>query len=232
MSPVLMVISRSLALTAVLLIAGCASDRQTFAESFFQLAQAELFGPGEQPAAPTPTRAQLDEIPYAMIALSRVNDPRRGFIVPVADTGGHLFYQDINRSGVVLRGGLITATHGFARNLSAVLHQDDDPVAVPTPVANWPVTVVRNYQLARMSTDDYEITVTCSSQPVARERIEIIERFYEVMRIQEICINPARSFTNTYWAEPETGFIWKSEQWIGPQRAPLIIEVIRPFRAA
>ena len=35
------------------------------------------------------------------------------------------------------------------------------------------------------------------------------------------------SFTNRYWAVPETGAIWRSEQWVGEER-PMVIEVLTP----
>ena len=73
------------------------------------------------------------------------------------------------------------------------------------------------------------ITTSCSYQVIARERIEIIELFFDTVRVAETCSNTARSFTNTYWADPATGFIWRSEQWVGPRQDPMNIEIIRPY---
>ena len=55
------------------------------------------------------------------------------------------------------------------------------------------------------------------------QRIEIVELFFDLVRIEEICGNGTRTFTNVYWAEANSGFIWKSSQWIGPKHDPYVI---------
>ena len=54
----------------------------------------------------------------------------------------------------------------------------------------------------------------------------IFERSYSLTRIEEHCRTPRRTFTNTYWAEPDTGFIWKSEQWVGPKVTPFTVQIV------
>lgn len=212
------------------LLAGCTSDGSSALEELGPLAEEIILGPGEPPPpAPPITRATLDAVPFATIAISAPGQPR-AFVAAVADNGGFVSYQDQLRRSIVLEGGLVVATKGLGYNLSAVKHQLDDPVAIPTPAADWPTTVVRNYQFALVGAEDYQVTVGCQIQQAARERIEIVELDFDVMRVEETCGNGLRTFTNTYWVDPETGFIWKSVQWIGPRQPdPLVIEVIRPF---
>lgn len=221
-----------LAGVCALTVAGCTSRGSSLLERLAPLAKESILGPEEVAPAEGPplTRAVLNQIPFATIAVSsEATKGGRAVIVPVANNGGYLTYQDVTGSSFVLFGGLITATHGLPKNLSAVKHAADDPVVVPTPVSQWPSTVKRNYQYARINAKDFEISVVCKVSPVAREQIEIFEIFFNVTRIEETCTNPRRTFRNTYWAEPDTGFIWKSVQWIGPQTEPLTVEVIRPF---
>ena len=45
--------------------------------------------------------------------------------------------------------------------------------------------------------------------------------------LTERCRGNGESFVNRFWADPETGGIYRSEQWIGPQ-GPLWVEVVNP----
>ena len=215
------------------LIAGCTSRGNSTLERLVPLAEEAIFGPDvpdEAVEAPKITRALLNQVPFATIAISTEDSgDAKSILVPLANNGGHLVYEDTLGGSFVIFGGLVTATHGLAKNLSAVKYGLDDPVAKPTPVSDWPDTVARNYQFARTNAKDYEISVVCVPRVAARERIEIFEILFTVVRIQETCTNPRRTFTNTYWVKEENGFIWKSEQWIGPEPGLVTVEIIRPF---
>jgi hypothetical protein len=228
----------SMALAACMaLLAACSSSSGTVYERLGPLVSQQLFGgaiSGEAEAPPEAfplTREAVNQIPYATILL-RVGDSPGALVVPVADTGGFLFYQDPARRGIVMQGGLITATHGFGYNLDSVKHQRDDPVVVPTPLPQWPSEVVRSYAFTMRGQTDYEIAVVCTYQRGVREFVEIVELRFEVVRMVEICANQKRRFVNTYWAAPGSGFIWKSEQWVGPRLSPFGVEIVRPYRAA
>lgn len=218
------------ALTVLGLLTGCSSDGSTAAERLGPLAEDLIFGkdaPDEPPKELT--RAELAQVPFATVAISTPDSPR-AFVAAVANNKGFVSYQDQTRRSIVLEGGLLVATHGLGYNLSAVKHQSTDPVARQTPLADWPGQLVRNYQFALTGAEDYDITVNCALSQIARERIEIVELFFDVVRVNETCSNGKSSFTNTYWVEPETGFIWKSVQWIGPRQPELFtLEIIRPI---
>ena len=218
-----------------IVLAACSSGSNTVYEKLGPLLQQELFGGpilgGEKqpPAEPHEmTRAELNKIPYATIGL-RIGDGQRAFVVPLADNDGSLVYQDPARRGIVMQGGLVTGTHGLGNDLDALAHRADDPVVVPTPVPEWPSEVERSYAYTVRGLRPYEIAVTCTYQRGAREFVDIVELRFEVVRVEETCRNPRRTFTNTYWAAPDSGFIWKSVQWVGPRLSPLTVEIVRPY---
>jgi group 4 capsule polysaccharide lipoprotein GfcB/YjbF len=221
---------RSLGLAAGLAVAlaGCSSTDDNSFQKLGALAKISVMGAGDPVAQPEPTRAQLDEIPSATIALSMGDGPRT-FLVPLADNGGYLNYLDAGGVGLVMLGGAVTGTQSLGQDLEAVRQQQDDPVARPTPVAAWPDRVTRDYQFAQRDGVDYNITLSCVFEPLANETIEIVEIEFDVVRISEICTNAMRQIVNTYWVEAETGFIWKSQQWLGPFLEQATIEIIRPY---
>ena len=219
------------ALGALCLLGACTSEGSSAFERLGPVAKDLILGEEETEAEAPPeiTRAVLDQIPYATISV-QVGELPRAFVVAVSDNAGNVVYQDPTRRSMVMKGGLLSATHGLGYNLSAVKHQADDPVVSARPVADWPELITRSYQLSLANRDDYAITVRCRYQPVARETIEIVELTFDLLRIEETCANGTRTFTNTYWAETETGFIWKSLQWIGPRHDLYAIEIVRPYR--
>lgn len=225
-----------IAITAGFLSA-CSSGGDSTSERLAPILQDSVLGGaifGEDEQAPKPpvfTRAQLNDVPFATIAV-KDEEGNRSYVVPLADNGGYLMYQDAGRRGITMRGGLITATQGFSYNMSAVRHAVEDPIVTPKPVAEWPSRVFRNYQFSlRGGAKDFEITASCRFDVGPRERIEIVELFFNTVRITETCSNTVRTFANTYWADPANGFIWRSEQWIGPRQDPMNIEIIRPYAA-
>ena len=209
-------------------LAGCASSGDTNLQQIGALAQVSIFGPEETAPQPEMTRAQLDLIPFATIALSFDGGPRT-FLVPLADNGGYLNYLDASRRGLVMLGGAVTATKALGQDLKAVRHHRGDPIARPTPLADWPLHLYRDYQFRQRDGAAYSITLSCVFERVARERVEIVEIGFDVVRVSETCTNAARSVTNTYWVEAETGFIWKSDQWLGPHLGQATVEIIRPY---
>jgi len=217
-----------LALATAVGLGACSSSGDNSFRRLGALAKVSYFGAEEKAPLPEWTRAQLDEIPFATIALTFGDGPRT-FLVPLADNGGYLNYLDSGGHGLVMLGGAVTGTQALGQDLEAVRHQPDDPVAYPTPVADWPRQVYRDYQFAQRSGAEYSITLACVFERLVRETIDIVEIDFDVVRISEVCTNSRRQVTNTYWVEAETGFIWKSEQWLGPHLEQATVEIIRPY---
>ncbi|HUF57145.1 MAG TPA: YjbF family lipoprotein [Thermohalobaculum sp.] len=211
---------------ALVLLAGCTKGTST-GDRLFAVVRGQLLGGEEAAPAPQPTRAQLDQIPAATIGFS-FGDIDPVYMVALADNGGYVTYQDKGRRGVVLKGGAIAGTLGLGDDLYAVKHAQDDPIANRTPVAEWPAQVVRSYEYRVRDLDDYVITVSCELELLGYTQYEIVEVELGVAKVRERCSNAVREFENTYWADL-TGFVWASEQWMGPDLEPATIEVVRPY---
>jgi len=207
----------------------CSSSGVGPYEALGKTVRSAVFGPEIEAPGPEPDRATLDKIRFATIAVS-FQGSARTFLVPLADNDGYLTYQDTARRGLVLKGGAVAGTDGLGQDLLGVRHQVDDPFAYPRPLIEWPGQVDRSYQYRIRDGAPFSITVTCVIDIAARETIEIVERSYETARIVESCANARRRFQNVYWVVPETGFIWKSVQWLGPKLNPVTVEIIRAYQ--
>lgn len=200
-------------------------------ENFFRrlgdLALRSVAG-GKEVAPRELTRAELNQIPYATIAVSSDGGPR-AYLVPQANNGGYLDYRDESGNSVRVLGGAVAGLQTAGRDLDAVLFEPADPIARPRPLAQWPGQVWRQYQYTQHQLGPYVISLRCVFEPEAQETIEIVELAFTLIRVRETCANARRSVTNTYWVDPRTGFIWKSQQWLGPQIGQISVEVIRPY---
>lgn len=216
----------ALALGLGLAAGACSSQGPGIYERVGSLVKASVAPPKQAPA-PKRTRAELNKIPYATIGISF--GAGFAYLVPIANNGGYLDYRDAAGRSVRMLGGALDATEGVALDLAAVRFAQNDPIAHRTPLADWPRSVFREYQFQPKTGQQYGITLDCAYQRVARETIDIVEIKFDVVRMSEVCTNQARQVVNTYWVEPDSGFIWKSEQWAGPVIGKVTIEIIRPF---
>ena len=209
-------------------LGGCAVGGPTVFERIGRVAEEVVLG--AEKGAPTrePTRAELNRIPYATIAISS-EGRARAFLVPLSNNRGYLNYRDAEGNAVVLFGGALSGTESLGNDLQAVRHHPRDPIAHQTPLARWPGRVQREYQYQRRDLDGYSIVLDCVFDRIARERIVIVEVSFDVVRVAETCTNAQRQITNTYWVDEATGFIWRSEQWIGPRLGHATIEIIRAY---
>lgn len=208
-------------------LAACSSGGPTLFQRIGTLAEATLAGPEAAAPGPALTRAGLERIASATIAVSKDGGPR-AILVPVADNDGYLNYRDPAGDAIVMLGGSVSGTQSLGDDLRAVRHGPQDPIAHPRPLADWPERVQREYQYGLRDLGRYGIALDCVFTQVARETIEIIERRYDVVRVNETCTNARRQVTNTYWVAADSGFIWKSEQWLGPRLGHVTVEIIRP----
>ncbi|MDH3669181.1 MAG: YjbF family lipoprotein [Paracoccaceae bacterium] len=220
--------AHTVSLMAALALAACSSSGSNDFQRIGALAKAQLAPAEPQAPAPELTRAELDQIPWATIALSFGDGPR-SYLVPLADNGGYLTYLDSAGHGLVMFGGAVTGTQAFGKDLEGVLRDPRDPIAHPVPLADWPGRIDRQYQFAVRDNGAYAVTLACVFDRVAAETVEIVELDFDLVRIAETCTNARRQVVNTYWVEAGTGFIWKSVQWLGPDLDQVTIEIIRPY---
>lgn len=223
---------RAALVAAGLMLAGCGSDGAGPLGDLAGLVAASVRGAPDVPteaALPPPgpiAPGVLDTSDQPMIALT-LPEISRLIMTAAPDAGDYLNFQDQNRRGIRMLGGAVAGTYGFGVDLLAVRHGVDDPIARPTPLADWPAQVDRDYQYRLRDLDNYSITVACVFDVVVSETIEVIEA-HDTVRVAETCTNQARSFTNTYWVEPATGTIRRSAQWTGPTIRPVTVELLRP----
>ncbi|MEM9045531.1 MAG: YjbF family lipoprotein [Pseudomonadota bacterium] len=216
-----------LAVAALVALTACTEQGDNDALRVSRLVFDQNFGDKPAPRE-IPSRAQLNEIRSALLALE-IGGRDPVFIVPIAQNGPYLTYMDPGRRGLVLHDAAISSTIAFGHDLKGIKTQDNDPIAHQTPLAEWPSVFDRVYQYRVRDGEDFIIALTCQFTDAEDEVIEIYELLFETVRVTETCVNSYRKVTNTYWVEADTGFIWRSDQWVSPKQPRMSIEIIRPF---
>ena len=76
----------------------------------------------------------------------------------------------------------------------------------------------------------FSVIVKSVLQRTHRENITILEREYDTFVIRED--NEVEqlgwSYTNVFWVDAETGFVWRSTQYFSPKLPPIEIDILKP----
>ena len=164
--------------------------------------------------------------PYARI---KVDGPGfSGVLVLGNDDDGRLSWYSNRRNIVFLRDGLLVGSEGLREDADEIRVLGDNPFLRLSTVGAAPVTVARRYDWRA----GYRYGVPVSGQLRRRgvEPVEILGTVRQLVHFEETLDGPGVAGRNDYWADPDTGFIWKSRQLLAPG-AYLEIVQLKPYQA-
>lgn len=220
------------ALVAVLL-GGCGSDPNS-AGTVIKAAVSDLTGGGDADraagpptgSAPRLTRAQVEATGSPMIRIRLENENAVSLMTAQARNGAYITYLSKFVQSLTLRGALVTASRGMGYDLLSVEARTSDPLVTPQPLEDWPSQVERIYRFPGTGPRGVAVRVTCRYRPEEQMSIDIVEVTYTGRQVEEICDGDGVSFVNDLFVEDETGFVWRSFQWLGPQQGRVDLEIL------
>ncbi|MEM7614297.1 MAG: YjbF family lipoprotein [Pseudomonadota bacterium] len=186
-------------------------------------------------ATPTPrlTRAAVEAAGTPILRVRLEAEDGRSVMAAQAANGGYVNYVSRFGQSVTAQGALITASRGLGFDLLSVeADAADDPLVTPRPIEDWPARVMRIYRFPGNGPDGEVLRVTCRYAPGDTLELEIVEVTHQGQQIVETCVGDGIRFDNDLFADVETGFVWRSLQWVGPQQGRLDIEVVAPIGGA
>lgn len=216
--------ARLLGCGALLFLAGCSSSGQSDYSQYWQMMRQSVSGAFGKSSI---TLQQAASIPYASMGW-RLNGGPQNIIVLASDTSGEQMWTSAARIVLVTKDGRIKRTVGLPRNLGALAPRNGENIASPAESAKSPSA--RVYVADFPDIDVYGATISCQPTVKGARAITILEQKISTTRIEENCSSrPLRwSFTNVYWADPKSGFVWRSRQNIHPHGDVLETEIFRP----
>jgi hypothetical protein len=128
---------------------------------------------------------------------------------------------------LVTIGGRITKTAGLPWNLSDTNFRDFDPVTdFSRSLPSAPISRMLDFSdLSR-----FAVVVSSTFSSAQPETIKILGQDLSTLVFVEDCDCPDFDwkFQNRYWADAQSGFVWRSRQYTHPRLDPLEIEIFRP----
>ncbi|CDF82548.1 Protein of unknown function (DUF2886) [Pseudomonas knackmussii B13] len=172
-------------------------------------------------------QAQVDALPYYQIKLQTQGG--EAVLALVRLQGDLQYWLASSHQVVMMRDGLVVRTTGFADNLAGTRLGADSPFHTGLNKVADGQTSERWLDLA--SGYRYGVPVTSQFRKVGLERVSILERDYELLRVDEEISAPLLGFsaTNRYWVDPQDGFVMQSLQQVTPDLQVAITQ-LRPYK--
>ncbi|MFT4256210.1 MAG: YjbF family lipoprotein [Pseudoxanthomonas sp.] len=206
------------ALLAAALLASCS----TLGTSSLQALKLAVAGKPDM----DPTPGQVAATPYAQILASTTADNRVLMVLGNVDDGLQSWFSS-RREIVYLRDGLLVGSHGLEQDAAGIRIEGDNPFARLARI-NGVVPVQRRYDW--MPGYRYGVAVEGRLQRTGIETVSILGAQRQLLHFRESLRGPGVAAENEYWADPETGFIWKSRQLLAPGLSLEIVQ-LKPFVA-
>jgi hypothetical protein len=206
--------------------AGCSSGgsvNSNYAQFYQILRQSVTASFGEMRVS----RQEAAAIPYASLGYT-VGGGNQGLLVLATDSGGDLLWTSAARVVIVTRDGRIVRTVGLGRDVSGVTSRDEKGLPPPAAAAHASFASTRLEDFPDMGL--YGVGLSCRARLAGRQSIKILGQAIATLRIDETCSsrNPDWSFTDSFWVDKDTDFVWRSRQHVHPKGTPLEIEIFRP----
>ena len=180
-------------------------------------------------AGSTLTREKIEQFGLALIRGRIEGEDISNLLTGTAVNDQYVTYVSAFRQNITMLGTLITGTRGMGGDLLAVRADANDPVAYATPTANWPSTLTRDYRFPGVGPAGKTVSVVCNLTRAADTTVTIVEVTYDVTPFTEACKGDGAEFTNTYLAQPDTGQIWQTLQWVGDKVGYVNVDVLEPY---
>lgn len=220
---------RALLAALALALAGCADGN--FNPILVGAVQEVL--PGERapdaPAGPAVTRAAITRADTATIRARLLGDETPTYLFAASDNGGYVTYASGIRQTLTLRGSWITGSRGLGWDLLSALSSRPDPLTQAIPLSQWPETVQRSYEFSRFAPQGEILAFACRFAFGATESFEILDAPHRGVLVTETCRGESGGFENLHFADIQTGFVWRSLQWLGPQQGVIDLEMVLPY---
>ena len=163
-------------------------------------------------------------LPYATLG-ARIGRGQRSLLVLGRYDGDDRHWISADRAAVVTRNGRLTRLFGIGTDLRDTHGIDDDPVAASTFAFEG---------LHRRTVDlgpagQFGIPIESTFTVRRRETIEILDRQHDTLVVSEENRSQVVrwTFTNTFWLDFDTGYVWRSVQHFAPEMPSIEMEIYK-----
>lgn len=171
------------------------------------------------------SQAQVDAVPFPQIKVTTVSGA--GVMALIRQRDDLQFWVASGKQVLLLRDGLVVRTVGLGTDLDGTRWQGRSPFQQGLH------RVPDGYRSTRQIdvVDGYRLGVTVNSRMTRQglESVEILDKSYALLRVDEDIEAAGFHARNRYWVDPGDGFIVQSEQHLTPDLT-LTITQLQPTR--
>jgi Group 4 capsule polysaccharide lipoprotein gfcB, YjbF len=165
-----------------------------------------------------------------MIRASLLTEENRYLFYGASANKGYVTFATRTLQQITLRGARVTGTRGLGYDLLAHQTEGTDPLVTPTPPARWPSRITRVYTFpGGDSPQGVKMVFDCVITREGPASATIVQVEHRGIQFSETCQNEDLLFENLYLADINSGYVWRSLQWIGPRMGNVDIEIIEPY---
>ncbi len=204
-----------LTVTTAVLVCGCGTLPGGDTGDLYRLAKTLVTGGSDV------TLAEAAAVPYASIGV-RLGSSNQIMLVLASNENGVSLWTSAARVAIMTRQGRIVQTAGLGRDLGGV--------QMPT-VPSGANDDRFDYLVDLPDMKLYSVQISCRRQRGPAADIVILGTTIKTQIVRESCAATSGSldweFRNTFWTDPDTGFVWRSIQHTHPKLDPIEIEALR-----
>ncbi|WP_299293320.1 YjbF family lipoprotein [uncultured Tateyamaria sp.] len=205
---------------ATLALAGCTGGSEQSSSQAAQLrTYVDIIRSNRQGPAPLPTLtpALIDQLTVPSLEVIVEDRDATAFLIPFSERrdsrpGLLRTWRTANDAMVVMRGDVLVTTRGLGNDLAG--SQAD--AAVRAIQAQSPISGAHTIYYVDGDNQTQSIALECEMRTVGAETIEIVQRSFNTVHLQENCTGTRGIITYDYWVDRRDGTVLQSRQWGGP----------------
>ncbi len=210
---------KALAAVSSLLLAACSGGTDSSNSQAAQVSTyVSILRASRTPPPPPPqlTPALINRLTVSSLEVTVESTGQTAFLVPYSDrrdTGpGQLrTWRTADDAQLTLRSGVLVTTRGLGNDLGS--SQAD--AAVKAIQSRSPISGPHKLYVKTGNNGISEIDLLCEMRTVGQGSIEIVQRTFPVLHLQENCTGTRGIITYDYWVDRRDSTVWQSRQWAG-----------------
>ena len=211
-------------MAALLALGGC-SSQTTIWNQYFQVVRE---GWRNYSGSGRVTLEQAAQIPYATLAY-RVDGGSEEMLILATSTNGNLLWTSVSRVVLMTRDGRVQRSVGLRHDRGGMSPENgSSSLPPPAQALRQPYRSVRLVDFPE--TGLHGVRVTCTTVARGTEMVTVLGSALLARRVDESCESnrPRWSFTDRYWVDADSGFVWQSLQHLHPSGPILHVKILRP----
>lgn len=212
-----------LPLAAALLLAGCSSQNSIWSQYFQVVRESWRNSTGSGQI----TMEQAAAIPYATLAY-RVDGSSEMMLVLATNNNGDLLWTAASRVVFLTRDGRILRSVGLPHDRGGMNPQARETLPPPAQALRGAFSSARVADFPDVNL--HGVRLTCVSAVKGRQIVTILGTALATTRVDETCESrtPRWRFTDSYWVDADSGFVWQSLQHLHPSGTTVQVKILRP----